>query len=132
VTRTTHLDPTELDGGKKFLFLAQLYLPAGMYRSITMRDNTPVTELRAPDGSWCHIARQPDTTGHHTVWEAGPTPLTECLERAWMCWQNLGSPDWHQFGLTATTTHQHIWHQNPHNGPRWQLPLPRIPTPRQP
>jgi methyltransferase of ATP-grasp peptide maturase system len=130
--RTTRVDPTELDGGRGFPFLAQLYLPPGMYRAITLHDQTPVTELRAPDGSWCHITRQPDAAGRHDVREAGSTPLIECLEEAWQRWQSLDAPPWHEFGLTATATEHHVWHRDPRGGPRWELPVPRIPGPRQP
>ncbi|MGH4018623.1 MAG: hypothetical protein ACRDT0_05140 [Pseudonocardiaceae bacterium] len=52
----TAVDPAELDGGK--MFLAQLHLPPDMFRSIRLTDDqTPVTYLAAPDGSWCEITR---------------------------------------------------------------------------
>lgn len=103
-----------------------------MYRAITLHDHTPVTELRAPDGSWCRITRQADAAGLHRVREAGPTPLVARIEKAWRRWQDLGAPAWHEFGLTATPTEHHIWYQDPRAGPRWKLPVPRIPAPRQP
>jgi methyltransferase of ATP-grasp peptide maturase system len=127
VTRHTTLDPSELDGGKQFPFLAQLHLPPGIFRSIWLTDDhIPITELRATDGSWCQITREPDTTGRYTVREAGPTPLWNTIETAWHQWRQLGTPAWHEFGLTATPTEQHIWHLDPHNGPHWRLPMPTV------
>jgi hypothetical protein len=76
--------------------------------------------------SWCEITRKPDATGHHIMCEAGPTPLWSNIETAWNRWRELGAPAWHNFGLTATPTEHHIWHLNPHNGPRWHLPIPAL------
>jgi methyltransferase of ATP-grasp peptide maturase system len=130
ITRYTRLDPAELDGGKQFPFLAQLYLPPGIFRSLWLTDHqVAITELRAPNGSWCEITRQPDATGHHRVREAGPTPLWNNIETAWHRWHELGTPPWHEFGLTATPTEHHIWHLDPHEGPRWHLPIPTSGTP---
>ncbi|MGH4008132.1 MAG: hypothetical protein ACRDTH_08255, partial [Pseudonocardiaceae bacterium] len=84
-----------------------------------------ITELRALDGSWCEISREPDATGRYTVREAGPTPLWRNIETAWNQWRELGKPAWHEFGLTASPTEHHIWHLDPHHGPRWRLPAPR-------
>ncbi|MGQ0778402.1 MAG: protein-L-isoaspartate O-methyltransferase family protein [Pseudonocardiales bacterium] len=124
-TRHTTVDPSELDGGRQFPFLAQLYLPPGIFRSIWLTDDQVViTELRAPDGSWCEINREPDTIGRYTVREAGPTPLWSNIETAWKRWRELGTPAWHEFGLTATATEHHIWHLDPQDGPRWRLPVP--------
>ncbi|MGH3982798.1 MAG: methyltransferase domain-containing protein [Pseudonocardiaceae bacterium] len=129
-TRHTTVDPTELDGGKQFPFLAQLYLPPGIFRSLRLIDEEiTITELRAPDGSWCEINREPDVTGHYTVREAGPTPLWTNIETAWNRWRELSAPPWHEFGLTATPTEHHIWHLDPRNGPCWSLPIPRPCTP---
>jgi protein-L-isoaspartate O-methyltransferase len=129
-TRHTTVDPAELDGGKQFPFLAQLYLSPGMFRSIQLTDDhEAITELRAPDGSWCQITREPDATGRYTVREAGPTPLWTNVEIAWNRWHALGTPPWHEFGLTATPIEHHIWHLDPHNGPRWRLPIPTSQTP---
>ncbi|MDQ3761248.1 MAG: methyltransferase domain-containing protein [Actinomycetota bacterium] len=115
-TRYTTVDPTELDGSKQFSFLAQLYLPPGSFRSIRLTDEqVPVTELRAPDGSWCEVTREPDPTGRHTVREAGPTPLWSNVETAWYRWCRLGAPAWHEFGLTVTPTEHHIWHIDPND-----------------
>jgi hypothetical protein len=106
-TRTTQQPatrhPSELDGGKQFPFLAQLYLPPGIFRSIWLTDDqVATTELRAPDGSWCEITREADATGRHTVREAGPTPLWTNIETAWNRWRELGAPAWHIFGLTGS------------------------------
>jgi methyltransferase of ATP-grasp peptide maturase system len=129
VSRHTTLDPAELDGGKHFPFLAQLYLPPGMFRSIYLDDDQgAMTELRAPDGSWCAIKREPDTTGRRTVREAGPTPLWASVEAAWQQWQGLDAPAWHEFGLTATPTKHHIWLRDSHDGPQWPLPTPEVPA----
>ncbi len=129
-TRHTTVDPAELDGGKHFPFLAQLYLPPGIFRSIRLTDDhVAITELRAPDGSWCENNREPDATGRYIVREAGPTPLCSNIETAWNRWRELGAPAWHEFGLTATPTEHHIWHLDPHDGPRWRLPVPTPGTP---
>ncbi len=124
VTRYTALDPAELDRGKYFPFLAQLYLPPDIFRSISIDDDVAVTELRAPDGSWCETNREPDGTGRHIVREAGPTPLWGQVEIAWKRWQELGAPAWHEFGLTATRTDHNVWFRDPNQGPRWMLPTP--------
>jgi len=114
--RSTTLDPAALEGD--FAFLAQLHLPAGMFRSIRLADDerTPVSYLAAPDGSWCEITRQPDTHDRFTVREAGPTPLWTTIETAWTQWNTLGKPTCHEFGLTATavggSTEHRIWYRN--------------------
>jgi methyltransferase of ATP-grasp peptide maturase system len=124
ITRTTALDPAELDGGARFPFLAQLHLPPGVFRGMWHRDDgTTITELRAPDGSWCEITREPGPDGCHTVREAGPTALCAHIETAWEQWTDLGAPAWHEFGLTATPTRHTIWFGAP-NGPNWPLPIP--------
>jgi hypothetical protein len=121
--RDTTLDPAHVDGTQMFPFLAQLYLPSGMYRAICLTDaGVPVTYLASPDGSWCEVNRHPDSTGRHTVREAGPTRLWAAVETAWAQWTQLGAPAWHEFGLTATLTDQRIWHHDPHRGPQWTLP----------
>jgi methyltransferase of ATP-grasp peptide maturase system len=122
-TRHTTLNPTHVDGNQMFPLLAQLYLPPGIYRAIYLTDNdTPVTYLASPDGSWCEITRQPDNTGHHHLREAGPTPLWAAIETAWTHWTQLGAPAWHEFGLTATPTENRIWHQRPDSDQQWTLP----------
>jgi methyltransferase of ATP-grasp peptide maturase system len=130
-TRTTAIDPAQLDGGARFPFLAQLHLPHGVFRSMRRRESTDgndgttatVTELRAPDGSWAQVTREPDPQARYRVQEAGPTPLWAHVENAWEQWADLGSPHWHEFGLTATPTRHTIWFRSP-NGPSWPLPLP--------
>ncbi|MGH3928395.1 MAG: methyltransferase domain-containing protein [Pseudonocardiaceae bacterium] len=124
-TRLTTVDPAELDGGKMFPLLAQLYLPPGVFRSIRLiNDQTPVSYLATPDGSWCEITRIPDPAGYYTVREAGPTLLWAAIEHAWTQWTALGEPAWHEFGLTATPTVHRIWHRDPDTGPHWTLPTP--------
>ncbi|MGH4012415.1 MAG: methyltransferase domain-containing protein [Pseudonocardiaceae bacterium] len=124
-TRPTAVDPAELDGGEAFPFLAQLHLPPGMFRSIRLLDDqTPVSYLAAPDGSWCEITRTPDVTGRYAVREAGPTPLWAGIETAWAQWTELGAPAWHEFGLTATPTTHRIWYGDPDTGQHWTLPTP--------
>ncbi|MGQ0776730.1 MAG: methyltransferase domain-containing protein [Pseudonocardiales bacterium] len=123
VTRRTAVDPAELE--QSFQFLAQLYLPPGMFRSISLDDNgVAVSHLRAPDGSWCEVNRQPDADGYHAMREAGPTPLWAGIETAWQLWQELGTPPWHEFGLTATPTEHRIWLRDPQDGLQWTLPTP--------
>jgi hypothetical protein len=125
-TRRSMVDPAELDGGKKFSFLAQLYLPHGVFRSIWQsEDGETVTELRAPDGSWCEVVREPDSDGCHAVREAGPTALWKSVEEAWQSWLDLNAPALHEFGITATPSQQKIWLGNPH-GPQWSLPMPPL------
>jgi methyltransferase of ATP-grasp peptide maturase system len=128
-TRTTTVDPAQLDGGARFPFLAQLYLPHGVFRSMWRResadgdDSATITELRTPDGSWAEITREPDSQARYRVREAGPTPLWAHVESAWEQWADLGSPQWHEFGLTATPTRHTVWFGSP-DGPSWPLPLP--------
>lgn len=124
-TRHTTVDPSELDGGRAFPFLAQLYLPSGMLRSIRLTDAlSSVSRLAAPDGSWCEISRTPEPSGHHTVREAGPTPLWSQVEAAWAEWIELGGPAMHEFGITVTPTTHRIWLADPEKGPHWDLPVP--------
>lgn len=123
-TRHTTVNPAELDGGKRFPFLAQLYVPHGVFRSIWRSDDgETITELRGPDGSWCEVVREPDTDGRHVVRESGPTALWKNIEEAWQSWVDLNAPPWQEFGLTATPSSQTIWLGNP-DGPHWTLPTP--------
>ncbi|MGH3695564.1 MAG: hypothetical protein ACRDRX_16525 [Pseudonocardiaceae bacterium] len=125
-TRTTAVDPAQLDGGARFPFLAQLHLPPGVLRSIWRSDDgDTITELRAPDGSWSQVIREPGTDGRYRVKEAGPTPLWAQVEAAWEQWTDLAAPDWHEFGLTATPTTHRVWFGNP-DGPTWPLPTPAV------
>ncbi len=126
-TRTTMVAPAQLDGGSRFPFLAQLHLPHGVFRSMWRResgdgDGATVTELRAPDGSWAEVIREPDSEARYHVREAGPTPLWAHVETAWQQWADLGCPQWHEFGLTATPTRRTVWFGSP-NGPSWLLPV---------
>ncbi|HEY2724537.1 MAG TPA: methyltransferase domain-containing protein [Pseudonocardiaceae bacterium] len=124
-TRHTTVDPSELDGGRPFPFLAQLYLPSGMLRSIRATDALrAISRLAAPDGSWCEIARTPEAAGCYTLREAGPTPLWARVEEAWTEWIELGRPAMHEFGITATPTAHRIWLSDPEKGPHWDLPVP--------
>jgi methyltransferase of ATP-grasp peptide maturase system len=124
-TRYTAVNPAELDGGRTFPFMAQLYLQPGTYRSLRLTENrTLVTYLAAPDGSWCEITRNPDVSGRHRVKEAGPTPLWSAVEAAWTEWNQLGAPAWHEFGVTVTRTRHSIWYRDPDSGPQWPLPTP--------
>ncbi|MGQ0775333.1 MAG: hypothetical protein ACT4NY_13070 [Pseudonocardiales bacterium] len=84
-------------------------------------DGTTVTELRAPDGSWAEVTREPDPGARYHVREAGPTPLWAHIETAWQQWTDLGTPPWHESGLTATPTRHTIWFKDP-DGPSWPLP----------
>ncbi|MGH3765325.1 MAG: methyltransferase domain-containing protein [Pseudonocardiaceae bacterium] len=126
-TRTTSVDPTQLDGGARFPFLAQLHLPPGVFRSMWRGDDgETITELRAPDGSWSEVIREPDPDGQYQVREAGSTPLWAQIEAAWEQWTDLDAPDWHEFGLTATPTTHRVWFGKP-DGPAWPLPTPADP-----
>ncbi|MGQ0779199.1 MAG: hypothetical protein ACT4NY_33090 [Pseudonocardiales bacterium] len=87
-------------------------------------DATTVTELRVPDGSWAEVTREPDPHARYRVREAGPTPLWARIETAWEQWTDLGSPQWHEFGLTATPTRHTISFTDP-DGPIWPLPVGR-------
>ena len=123
-TRTTAVDPAQLDGGARFPFLAQLHLPHGVFRSMWRSDDgDTITELRAPDDSWCEVTREPDSDGRHPVREAGPTLLWAHVETAWQQWTDLGVPAWHEFGLTATPARHVVWFGTP-DGPSWPLPTP--------
>ena len=95
-----------------------------MFHSIRLAndDQTPVTYLAAPDGSWCEITRQADTHGRYSVREAGPSSLWAAIETAWHQWAQLGTPACHEFGLTITPTQHHIWHRDPSSHPHWTLP----------
>jgi methyltransferase of ATP-grasp peptide maturase system len=123
-TRTTAVDPAQLDGGARFPFLAQLHLPHGVFRSMWRGDDgDTVTELRATDGSWVEVIREPGPEGRYRLRQAGPTPLWAQVEAAWQQWTDLGEPQWHQFGLTATPTTHRVWFGDP-DGPAWPLPVP--------
>lgn len=75
--------------------------------------------LVSRDGSWAC-----QTTGRHAnpiVRQDGPVKLWDQIESAHATWTALGRPARHTFGLTVTTTGQHItWHDHPSHQ-LWQL-----------
>lgn len=100
----------------------------GIYRAMRPDDDTVVSHLISPDGSWCEVTRQSDSSERFRV-EAGPTPLWSLIETAWSEWTQLGAPPWHEFGLTATPDHHPIWLGDPQSGPSWPLPTPAYSKP---
>jgi|GEM_PF-956416 len=120
---STPVAPTMLAGDDSpLVLLAQLHLPRGTTcASRTSETGTAATYLQAPDGSWAEIAHASDRRGRHDTREAGPTPLVRALGEAAAVYDDLGRPEWADFGVTATATGTHVWHHDPATGPRWPL-----------
>ncbi len=115
---STPFAPTRLaDDDSTLVLLAQLHLPRGT----TCAVRATGTYLQAPDGSWAEIAHASDRRGRHEVREAGPTQLVRALDEAATAYEDLGRPEWTDFGVTTTASGSHVWHQDPRTGPRWPL-----------
>jgi len=74
-TRTTAVDPAQLDGGARFPFLAQLHLPHGVFRSMRRREPPPGTTAPSPPSpdSAPRTGRGPRSPANRT-----PKPDTVC------------------------------------------------------
>ncbi len=119
----TTVDPSELD--QEFRLLAQLHLPSGTFHTLTAATPQPRpthTRLVSPDGSWCEVAREPNTHSGYALRQAGTQRLWDTVETAHQQWYELGEPAWSRFGITATPTSQHMWLDDPDNSPHlWPL-----------
>lgn len=75
--------------------------------------------LVSRDGSWACQTTSHD--GNPVVRQDGPVKIWDQIESAHATWTALDRPARHTFGLTVTTTGQHIaWHAHPSNQ-LWQL-----------
>ncbi|GAA2535919.1 MULTISPECIES: protein-L-isoaspartate O-methyltransferase family protein [Pseudonocardia] len=119
---STPVAPTLLaNDDDPLVLLAQLHLPRGTTRAVRSTDTGAATYLQAPDGSWAEIAHASHRHGRHDTREAGPTPLVHALDAAGELYNDLGRPEWTDFGVTATAAGTHVWHHDPRTGPRWPL-----------
>jgi protein-L-isoaspartate O-methyltransferase len=117
----SQVDPAILhDAGSSFGFVAQWHLPDvtcgpadGSGHSI---------HLWALDGS--HALARPATNGDgFLISQTGPRRLWDQVEDAHTFWRRAGRPGYDKFGITATTTEQHVWYDHPDSEHRWPLPL---------
>ncbi|MGH3615128.1 MAG: methyltransferase domain-containing protein [Pseudonocardia sp.] len=121
-TRTTPVDPTELNRGTPLSLLAQLHLPTGTTHHVRLDANTaPASYFAAPDGSWAEVSHTADHRGLRDAREAGPTALISAIEDAWNEWGHLRCPQWTDFGITATPGRTIAWHGHPTSGRTWPL-----------
>jgi len=119
---STALAPTGLaDDDSPLVLLAQLHLPPGTTRAARSTGTATATYLQARDGSWAEITHAPDRGGRHDTREAGQTRLVHALDQAAAVFDDLGHPEWADFGVTATASGTHVWHRDPETGPRWPL-----------
>lgn len=68
------------------------------------------------DGSWARI-------NGDTVAQGGTRRLWDEIETSHSTWLAAGKPTRDRFGLTITPEHQHVWLDDPANGPVHALPL---------
>lgn len=108
-----------------FSFFAQLHLPHGTQLQPAAAGDR--TRLVAPDGSWCEVSHRPDESGHRHLIEGGPQRLWHLIEQAHEHYTAVGHPQWERFGFTATPTEQHVWLDDPDNGPTWPIPITGTP-----
>ncbi|MGH3721663.1 MAG: hypothetical protein ACRDRI_23015 [Pseudonocardiaceae bacterium] len=119
VRSVTGVDPTLLHTSSLFGFVAQWHLPEVTWGRLT-DDGTPGIRLSAPDGSRASV-HSTSTGGGFPVTQTGPHRLWDRVEEAHEFWRQAGQPHYDRFGITATTTGQHVWY-HPDSGHRWQLP----------
>ncbi|MGH3770607.1 MAG: methyltransferase domain-containing protein [Pseudonocardiaceae bacterium] len=129
VHSVTGVNPTLLHTSSLFGFVAQWHLPEVTWGQLT-DDGTPGIRLCAPDGSRASVHSTP-TGGGFPVTQAGPHRLWDRVEEAHEFWRQAGQPHYDRFGITATTTGQHVWYDHPDSGHRWRLP-PTSPRTIQP
>ncbi len=104
-------------------FLAALAMPADVRYGCTLAPDREPDDvfLYASDGSWAELARRPEPTGAHLVWEQGTHRLWQHVEHAHQTWLRAGRPGWERFGLTATPRRQTVWLDDPTGGLVWEL-----------
>lgn len=105
-------------------FMAALTMPVDVVFGHTINPDAQEPGdvfLYAPDGSWCELSAEPDEAGRYLVWEGGPDPLWQHVERAQALYQQHGQPGWGRWGMTVTPAHQWIWLDDPRNGAIWEI-----------
>jgi hypothetical protein len=117
----TALDPTQLQSHGLFGFVAQWHLPDVNLGLMADDNGQPCVHLFAPDGSTA-IVRNSCTDGGHQVTQHGPRRLWDRVEQAHQFWHDAGRPNYDRFGITATTSDQHVWYDHPDSPHRWPLP----------
>ncbi|HET9253825.1 MAG TPA: ATP-grasp peptide maturase system methyltransferase [Pseudonocardiaceae bacterium] len=118
----TMIDPITLNTHGLFGFIVQWQLPNVTQGRMTNDDGAPAVFLLARDGSRAEIDTIPTERGY-PVRQYGPQPLWDRVEHAARFWDEHGHPSYERFGLTATTTEQYIWYDQPDGPHRWPLSL---------
>ncbi len=124
---TTCLHPYEPVGDFDASFAVGLRAP-GM-KSTVVHDGEPAegrftVYLMDPEsGSWASWRVTPETAAGYRVRQRGPRMLVDELADAYAWWQYAGRPENTRFGLTVTTSGEHlVWLDEPGRV------LPRLPT----
>jgi protein-L-isoaspartate(D-aspartate) O-methyltransferase len=121
-TGTTRLDPALLHD-PAFAFTAQLHTGDARPYWGTHEDGRELCGLISPDGSWAEIY-PPGNAGQRHTEQGGPRRLWDLSEQAHQFWQDHGQPNWSRYGVTATSTTQHAWFEDPASDHTWPLPTP--------
>ncbi|MPZ64276.1 MAG: hypothetical protein GEU83_01680 [Pseudonocardiaceae bacterium] len=122
IERTSVAGP-EVVGGPDgpLAFFVQLHLPTGTQLRQAGEGDDLVTRLVAPDGSWSDVSHASDPSHRYQVVEGGPQPLWRMVEAALERYVALGRPAWQRFGITASTSAQHVWLDSPDSGLTWPI-----------
>lgn len=110
---TSGFDPRTLDE-PGFRVLLGILEPSLSTPSRGWRDGAATWWMHAEGGSWVEIVG-------NSVTQGGPRRLWPSVEQAATDWQRLGRPERGRYGLTATTTEQHMWLDNPDGEHHWPL-----------
>ncbi|MGI9002674.1 MAG: methyltransferase domain-containing protein [Pseudonocardia sp.] len=120
----TQVDPTQLRSPGLFGFVVQWHLPGVTWGLTTDGDGRSGLHLSAPDGSRAVVGGARTDRGHPLT-QYGPRRLWDRVEQAHQFWHDAGRPHYDRFGITATTTDQHVWYDHPESRHRWPLPAGR-------
>ena len=115
----SEIDPNMIRSNGQFAFLLQWHLPGVTWGPI-IYNGQPGVQLTAPDGS--HALAHSHRAGGSLVTQVGPTRLWERVQDAYELWQRASQPTYERFGLTATTTEQFVWLDDPGSEHHWRLP----------
>jgi methyltransferase of ATP-grasp peptide maturase system len=116
----TTIDPNPIMQEGIFGFILQWLVPRTTRGPATDADGQPVVFLLDRDGSRAEVATCPSSEGY-LVRQYGERRLWDEVERANDFWESAGRPTYEQFGITATTQQQYVWHGNSGSANRWEL-----------
>ncbi|MFI6983823.1 ATP-grasp peptide maturase system methyltransferase [Embleya sp. NPDC050154] len=115
MTRDCRVDPDLIEGWTG-AFVAQLAAPSA--ELMTSADGLILWDVATGSQAWTE-----ETGGGHVVHQHGPLRLWDQVEDGLTAWQEAGSPDQSEFGLTvAADLTQTVWIIGP-DGPSWRLPV---------